>query len=117
MLRGLLSIAPVGSLVALLVACASPTLPLPPPETPEVSSGVDTDHVSLSAPCNGAEPGAVIVIVNTNTAVPDDEAVGGAIVGSCGSWDASMYAHAGDVLEITQEVGTTRSQPLELQIQ
>jgi hypothetical protein len=119
MVRGLLSAGPLVGLVALVVlagACASPTLPLPPPETPDLTPGVDTDHVTLSGGCNSAEPDAVIVIINTNTSVPDDQAVSGSVVGSCGSWDASVFAHDGDVLEITQEVGTQRSQPLELQV-
>jgi hypothetical protein len=113
MLRGLLS---AGLVVALLGACASPTLPLPPPATPVISPGTDTDHVTLSGQCNDAEPNSVIVIVNTNPAVPGDEAVSGAVVSACGSWDASVYAHKGDVVDITDEVGTTRSQPLVLQI-
>jgi hypothetical protein len=78
---------------------------------------VDLDHVKLSAPCGGADPNAVIVIVNTASSVPGDQAVSGAIVQSCGSWDASVYAHGGDLLEITQEIGTERSQPLEYQVQ
>ena len=113
MLRRLLA---VGSFVALGVACASPTLPLPPPEEPTIGPGVDADHVKLSVGCGGADPNALIVIVNTNTAVPDDDAVTGSIVSACGSWDAMPYAHTGDFLDITQEIGTERSQPLVLQI-
>ncbi|MGH7297969.1 MAG: hypothetical protein ACRELB_23715 [Polyangiaceae bacterium] len=123
MVRGLLSAGRLVAWLALLVplalasACASPTLPLPPPETPDLAPGVDTDHVTLSGACNSADPNAVIVIVNTNPGVPDDKAVSGAIVGACGSWDASVYAHNGDVLDITEEIGTTRSQPLTFQVQ
>ena len=102
--------------VALLVACASPTLPLPPPAVPDLGAGTDADHVKLSAPCSGGEPDAVIVIVNTNTAVPDDQAVSGALVDACGAWDSNVYAHTGDVLDITQEIGTDRSQPLVFQV-
>ena len=40
------------------VACASPTLPLPPPEAPTQTAGPDADHVKLSAACGGAEGGA-----------------------------------------------------------
>jgi hypothetical protein len=106
----------VGLLATLGVACASPTLPLPPPEDPTIGPGVDADHVKLSVPCGGANPDALIVIVNNSTTVPGDEAVSGAIVSACGSWDAMPYAHAGDYLEITQEIGTQVSQPLDLQV-
>jgi hypothetical protein len=106
----------VGLFVALAVACASPTLPLPPPEEPTIGPGVDADHVKLSVACGGAEAGALIVIVNQNQAVPDDEQVSGAVVSDCGAWDAMPYAHAGDFLDITQQIGTQVSQPLVLQI-
>jgi len=113
MLRRLLA---VGLLGTLAIACASPTLPLPPPEDPTIGPGPDADHVKLAVPCGDADPAALIVIVNTNTTVPDDEAVTGAIVSSCGSWDAIAYAHSGDFLDITQEIGTERSQPLVFQV-
>ncbi|HEY3819000.1 MAG TPA: hypothetical protein VGL81_17645 [Polyangiaceae bacterium] len=106
----------VGILGALVCACASPTLPLPPPEDPTIGPGPDADHITLSVPCGGADPAALIVIVNENPAVPDNEAVSGAVVSNCGSWDATTYAHSGDVLDITQEVGTVRSQPLVFQV-
>jgi hypothetical protein len=113
MLRRLLA---VGPFVALVVACASPTLPLPPPEEPTVSPGLDADHIVLAVGCGGAEAGALIVIVNTNTAVPGGEAVGGAVVSDCGGWETTVFAHEGDFLDITQEIGTERSQPLVLQV-
>jgi hypothetical protein len=56
------------------------------------------------------------VIVNTNTAVPADEAVSGSIANGCGAWDANVYAHIGDYLEITQEYGTTKSTPIAVQV-
>jgi hypothetical protein len=113
MLRRLLI---VGPFAALAMACASPTLPLPPPEEPTVSAGPDADHVILAVACGGAETGALIVIVNTNPSVPGDEAVGGAVVSDCGGWDATVLAHNGDYLDITQEIGTERSQPLVFQV-
>jgi hypothetical protein len=113
MLRRLLA---VGPFAALAMGCASPTLPLPPPEEPTVSAGPDADHVILAVACGGAETGALIVIVNTNPSVPGDEAVGGAVVSDCGGWDATVLAHNGDYLDITQEIGTERSQPLVLQV-
>jgi hypothetical protein len=113
MLRRLLA---VGPFAALALACASPTLPLPPPETPTVSPGLDADHVILTVACGGAEAGALIVIVNTNTSVPGDEAVSGSLVSDCGGWDATVFAHNGDYLDITQEIGTEQSQPVVLQV-
>jgi hypothetical protein len=117
---------PGARLVALAVAivamaagspgCESPTLPLPPPAVPGVAPGPDANHVRLFATCGGAEPNAVIVIVNTNASVPPDEAVGGSIANGCGAWDALVYAHVGDYLQITQEYGTTRSTPIDVQV-
>jgi hypothetical protein len=109
MLRRGLALGPV---VALALACASPTLPLPPPLQPTISpvSG-QTDYVKLTAPCSGAEGGATIVIENTDTSLPDDERIGGSIASSCGSWDATVYARSGDALNITQQVGTEVSSP------
>jgi hypothetical protein len=114
MVRRLLAVV---SGVALLLACASPTLPLPPPEDPTISAGTDADHVRLGIPCGGADPGAIIVIVNDNSTVPPDQAVSGSLVTNCGSWDANVYAHTGDFLTITQEIGTQRSQPAVVEVQ
>jgi hypothetical protein len=96
--------------------CESPTLPLPPPALPAVAPGPDANHVKLVSTCGGAEPNAVIVIVNSSPAVPPDEAVGGSISNGCGAWDAVVYAHVGDYLEITQEYGTTRSTPIDVPV-
>jgi hypothetical protein len=100
-----------------LAACLSPTLPLPPPEEPSIGPGTDADHVKLAVPCGGAVPGAIIVIFNSNTTVPPDQAVSGSLVTNCGAWDANVYAHMGDFLTITQEIGTERSQPAVIQVQ
>jgi len=124
MVRRLLGVVPpawAGACLALAVSvgalgCASPTLPLPPPEDPTISPGVDADHVRLGVACGHADPGAVIVIVNTNSAVPPDQAVSGALVSECGSWDSTIYAHSGDFLDVTQEIGTERSQPAVVQV-
>ena len=102
--------------VASLTSCLSPTLPLPPPEAPTLEAGADADHVKLVAGCGGAEANAVIVIVNSNPAVPGDLAVSGSRADNCGAWDALVYAHSGDTLDITQEFGDTRSTPDVLQV-
>jgi hypothetical protein len=98
------------------VACDSPTLPLPPPEAPTLEAGSDINHIKLVAGCGGAEPNAVIVIVNLNPVVPGDMAVSGALANNCGAWDAMVYAHSGDTIDITQEFGETRSLPEAVQV-
>ena len=93
----------------LALACASPTLPLPPPELPTQTSGVDADHITLSAGCGAVEADAVVVIINENPALQGDKAVSGSLANGCGQWDASVFAHTGDVLQITQVYGSDTS--------
>jgi hypothetical protein len=113
MLRRVLAVAPLAALV-LVLACASPTLPLPPPEIPTVGMGADANHVLLTATCGGVEGGAEVVVVN-NTA-PPLEKLRGAYATTCGSWQAEIWAHSGDVLEITQVVGGESSQVTTMQV-
>lgn len=96
------------------VACASPTLPLPPPSLPSVA--VEQGGKVHLASVRGAEPNAIIVIYNLNPALPLDERVSGAQADGEGTWDADAIASSGDVLDITQEFGSTRSPPITVQI-
>jgi len=99
-----------------LVACLSPTLPLPPPAIPSFSAqGVPAGEVELTS-TGGAEPNALIVIYNTNPQVPLDKRVGGAQADGAGSWDAVITGSTGDYLEISQQAGSTNSQTLTVQI-
>ena len=92
------------------IACESPTLPLPPPEPPTQTPGVDADHITLTAGCGGAEAGALILIINQTLEISARKmAVGGSIADGCGAWDASVFAHTGDILAISQESGTVAS--------
>jgi hypothetical protein len=91
--------------------CTSPTLPLPPPLAPSISAGPDADHVMLTAECNPPEADSVIVIINDTPGVPLDRAVGGALTSACGAWDAVVYAHSGDILNITYEIDGLTSLP------
>jgi hypothetical protein len=97
-------------------ACESPTLPLPPPATPDVTAGVDSAHVNLSSPCGGVENNADVEIINTNPTVPAGDL--GVVVGAsgCGSWSAQVYAHAGDELNILQQFENTTSAPITVQV-
>jgi hypothetical protein len=108
----------LAAFVALAAAgCESPTLPLPPPALPTVAFGPDANHVRLSSTCGGVEAYALVVIVNENPAVPGDQAVGGSIANACGAWDATVYAHKGDLLDVTQEQGTNASTPVRVLVQ
>jgi hypothetical protein len=93
---------------ALALGCTSPTLPLPPPATPVISMGSSPDAFRLAS-IQGAEPNALIVIVNRDEALPRDKRVTGTIADGQGSWDATVIAKLGDVLDISQESGTVRS--------
>lgn len=96
--------------IALLVACASPTLPLPPPQDVSVVR-VDSTHVALSATCNSAPPDVVLTILNDSFKDPT-QAGAVAVSDTCGAWAAeNVLASHGDVLTITYEQGSQISQP------
>ena len=95
--------------LACLGGCLSPTLPLPPPDAPVIIPGTDADHVELRAACSGAQPNAIMIIINTNPDVANDLAVTGSRASNCGSWDAMVYAHANDTLQIIQQIGDQAS--------
>jgi hypothetical protein len=98
----------VGLGAALALACTTPTLPLPPPAAPVISNGTEPDTFRLSS-VNGAEPNALIVIVNRNEDLPRNKRVSGTIADPSGSWDVIVTAKVGDVLDVSQEAGSTRS--------
>jgi hypothetical protein len=99
----------IAALVATLVlACTSPTLPLPPPALPTISTGSEPDTFTLHSD-QGAEPNALIVIVNRREDLARNKRVTGTIADERGSWDATVTAKIGDVLDISQESGATRS--------
>jgi hypothetical protein len=104
------------SLLSVVLGCISPTLPLPPPGRPTLEPASDVDHITLVAGRGSAESNAIIVIVNSNTLVPNNLAVSGSRADVDGAWKAVVFAHSGDVLDITQEFGTTRSPPTVVQI-
>jgi hypothetical protein len=96
------------ALCILATSCASPTLPLPPPEEPVFSPSTLAGHIHLHS-SGGAEPNAVIVIVNEDTAVPLEDRVTGSEADATGSWDADVLATSGDVLDISEEYGEAKS--------
>jgi hypothetical protein len=98
----------LAAIVVLLLGCTSPTLPLPPPAAPIISLGSSPDTFKLAS-VNGAEPNALIVVVNRNETLPRDKRVTGTIADEQGTWDATVFAAVGDVLDVSQESGTNRS--------
>jgi hypothetical protein len=99
-----------------MVSCLSPTLPLPPPESPSVARGPDGDHVELVAACGSAESGATVVIINENPQVAQNLKANAAISDDCGAWNAVVYAHGNDVLNIFQVIGGEASSPTGFQV-
>jgi hypothetical protein len=102
---------PAALALGLVLACASPTLPLPPPAAP-VQQMVDATDVHLSYGCGGVEGGASVTVMNqteSNPATHDFGVV--AIASACGAWDALIYAQTNDHLVVTYTVGTDTSLP------
>ncbi|MDB4942825.1 MAG: hypothetical protein JWP97_2359 [Labilithrix sp.] len=102
-----------GSAAALVVgasalACASPTLPLPPPAAPTIASGVAPDTFQLTS-IEGAEPNALVIIVNRREDLAPYDRVSGTIADAHGTWTAFVKAAPGDVLDISQQSGSTQS--------
>lgn len=100
---------------ALVVACTSPTLPLPPPTTPTITTGSEPDTVHLAS-VQGAEPNALIIVINRDTALAKNKRVSGTIADEVGSWDLDVAAKPGDVLDISQESGATRSPTISITV-
>jgi hypothetical protein len=94
--------------VTLGLGCTSPTLPLPPPALPTISVGTDPSTFHLRSE-RGAIPNALIVVVSRNESLARTERVSGTLADAQGSWELDVRGHVGDVLDVSQEDGTTRS--------
>ena len=84
-------------LAALVVACVSPTLPLPPPQDPTLTNSGNGMYHLHGAP-NSAEAGALVLVIN-DFAGPIDRGVI-STSNPDGSWDADIAGKKGDVLTI-----------------
>lgn len=89
-------------------ACTSPTLPLPPPASPSIMAGSEAGKVKLSS-VQGAEPNAVILILNRDPGLARDKRVSGTIADGAGTWEVEVVAKTGDVLDVSQDNGNVRS--------
>jgi hypothetical protein len=113
-LRGALSIALA---VGLIAACVAPTLPLPPPDNPNMEPVPGSPgQVKLVSGPGGAEPAAFILIESENTSLPLTERTGSALTDSKGAWSAVIYANKGDYVNISQIYGTQESPSNTVQI-
>ncbi len=83
-------------------------MPLPPPASPSITTGSQPGTVKLAS-VQGAEPNAVILVINRNTALPRDKRVAGTIADQVGSWELEITAATNDVLDIEQDNGNARS--------
>ena len=92
---------------ALVLACTSPTLPLPPPAAPTETAGTDPNTIVLDGA--GAIPDALMVVENPNPQFTGQTVVEGTIVGSDGTWKVTIQAIKGDHLKILQYVGSESS--------
>ena len=93
--------------VLALAACASPTLPLPPPAIPSTTLEAD-GRVTLRSD-HGVEPNALVVILNHNESLPLNQRVAGTLADTEGTWEQTVIASPGDILDVTQEFGSMRS--------
>jgi hypothetical protein len=110
----LVALAVVG--VPALGACESPTLPLPPPALPSITSaGLPAGEVKLQSVA-GAEPLAIIVTLNHDTAIPYAQRAAATEADPQGSWTLVIAASPGDYVDITQGTGDQTSPPLTVQI-
>jgi hypothetical protein len=86
------------------VGCLSPSLPLPPPMAPLVSTSTDGNPNKIHLTGTGVEAGAIIVVYNHSE--PDlAKRVGGAEADGLGQWQCDVWARKGDRLSITEQVG------------
>ena len=107
-----------GTLAAVAVvaatACASPTLPLPPPTVPSALPAGEGRYTLRAV--RGVEPNAVVVIYNNNTALSLSERAEATVADGEGTWEETITAYPGDLIDVTQEFGTTRSAPVTFRI-
>jgi hypothetical protein len=101
--------------LATTLGCASPTLPLPPPTAPSILTGTEPGTYRLTS-IQGAEPNALVIVINRNPELSRTDRVSGTIADEQGSWELEVIATPGDVLDISQESGSIRSPSTTIQV-
>jgi hypothetical protein len=99
----------------LAIGCMSPTLPLPPPGPPSDSAGATVGTIHLHGNANSVQPNAIVLIVNNypnaSESLTNEQSVTATRANLDGSWDATVYAIKGDVLQILQLFGNNNESP------
>lgn len=114
MVRRVFAVVWVAAWALLGPACASPTLPLPPPSVPTIGPGPMAGQVHLSAQCGGTQAGATVLVIND--AQPTTKRDGVTVSDSCGAWALDVYASSHDILQIQQIVGSEISDVVSVQV-
>jgi hypothetical protein len=91
-----------------LVSCLSPTLPLPPPDRPDVSAPDESGFVRLQGV---AAPQAEVIAWNHRT-----DLIAGQVTGDDSRYDFTMKAEANDFIELWYVVGSEESQTVRITV-
>ena len=89
-----------------LASCLSPTLPLPPPDRPAVSSPDENGLVRLQGV---AAPKAEVIAWNRQT-----DLIAGQVTGDDSLYDFTMKAEVGDAIELWYIQGDQESQTVDV---
>jgi hypothetical protein len=91
-----------------LASCLSPTLPLPPPNRPDVSAPDESGLVRLQGV---AAPRAEVIAWNHGTGL-----IAGQVTGDDSRYDFTMKAKAEDIIELWYIQGTEESQSIRIPV-
>ena len=100
---------------SIALACTSPTLPLPPPVAPSITTGAEPNTFRLSSE-NGSQPNALIIVVNRNESLSREDRVSGTIADENGTWALTIKGSVGDFVDIAQESNSSRSASTTVQL-
>jgi hypothetical protein len=111
--RRLCALLAVGAVTTSL-ACAAPTLPLPPPAAPQVTSLGQNQYLLRAE--RGAEPHAIVLIYNKDPEVPLSERVYASEANAEGTWEKTITAKPGSFVDIWQDTGNASSPQISIQL-
>lgn len=88
---------------------------MPPPVAPSITSGAEPNTFKLSSQ-NGAQPNALVIVVNRNDTLSREDRVNGTIADEQGTWDVTIKGAVGDFVDISQESDSARSASTTVQL-